>query len=107
MITLASLSLGERVRVHDRIGALSKQSKFRVALDFQWGQGPRSQLGVLVSMAYIEKRDDVYTVSGSRVSLDSIVYAFLSGESAESIAQGPVIASLVSGGGGNALFGVR
>jgi len=36
---------------------------------------------------YVERRDDAYAVTGSRVSLDSIVYAFLSGESAESIAQ--------------------
>ena len=37
--------------------------------------------------AYSEQRDGVYMVSGTRVSLDSIVYAFLSGQSAESIAQ--------------------
>jgi len=36
---------------------------------------------------YIEKHDDGYWVLRSRVSLDSIVYAFLSGDSAESIAQ--------------------
>jgi len=40
-----------------------------------------------MSDAYIEQRDGVYIVSGSRVSLDSIVYAFLSGQSAEAIAQ--------------------
>jgi hypothetical protein len=40
-----------------------------------------------MSSDYIERRDDGYAVSGTRVSLDSIVYAFLSGESAESIAQ--------------------
>ena len=37
--------------------------------------------------AYIEQRDDAYMVAGTRVSLDSIVYAFLSGQSAEAIAQ--------------------
>ncbi len=37
--------------------------------------------------AYIEQRDSVYVVAGTRVSLDSIVYAFLSGQSAEAIAQ--------------------
>jgi uncharacterized protein (DUF433 family) len=37
--------------------------------------------------AYVEQRDGVYLVSGSRVSLDSIVYAFVSGQSAETIAQ--------------------
>jgi hypothetical protein len=42
--------------------------------------------------AYIEQRDDVYLVAGSRVSLDSIVSAFWSGQSAEAIAQAfPVI----------------
>ena len=40
-----------------------------------------------MSDAYIEQRDGVYIVAGSRVSLDSIVYAFLSGQSAEAIAQ--------------------
>lgn len=40
-----------------------------------------------MSNAYIEDRDGVYMVSGTRVSLDSIVYAFLCGQSAESIAQ--------------------
>ena len=40
-----------------------------------------------MSDAYIEQRDGVYMVSESRVSLDSIVYAFLSGQSAEAIAQ--------------------
>ena len=37
--------------------------------------------------AYIEQRDGLYNVAGTRVSLDSIVYAFLSGQSAEAIAQ--------------------
>ena len=36
---------------------------------------------------YVERRDDGYWVAGSRVSLDSIVYSFLNGQSAESIAQ--------------------
>ncbi|MEM4847380.1 MAG: DUF433 domain-containing protein [Thermosphaera sp.] len=36
---------------------------------------------------YVEQRDGDYWISGSRVSLDSIVYAFLNGQSAESIAQ--------------------
>jgi uncharacterized protein (DUF433 family) len=36
---------------------------------------------------YIEQRDDGYWITRSRVSLDSIVYAFLNGDSAESIAQ--------------------
>jgi uncharacterized protein (DUF433 family) len=40
-----------------------------------------------MSSDYVERREDGYAVTGSRVSLDSIVYAFVSGESAESIAQ--------------------
>jgi uncharacterized protein (DUF433 family) len=36
---------------------------------------------------YVEKRDGGYWIAGSRISLDSVVYAFLSGQSAESIAQ--------------------
>ena len=40
-----------------------------------------------MSATYIEQRDDVYMVAGTRVSLDSIVYAFLDGQSAEAIAQ--------------------
>jgi hypothetical protein len=40
-----------------------------------------------MSDGYIEQHDGVYVVAGTRVSLDSIVYAFLSGQSAEAIAQ--------------------
>ena len=40
-----------------------------------------------MSTRYVEQSDGVYRVSGTRVSLDSIVYAFLSGQSAEGIAQ--------------------
>jgi uncharacterized protein (DUF433 family) len=40
-----------------------------------------------MSDAYIEQHDGVYVVAGTRVSLDSIVYAFVSGQSAEAIAQ--------------------
>jgi uncharacterized protein (DUF433 family) len=36
---------------------------------------------------YVEQREDVYWVAGTRVSLDSIVYAFLDGQTVESIAQ--------------------
>ncbi|MDP2935849.1 MAG: DUF433 domain-containing protein, partial [Dehalococcoidia bacterium] len=36
---------------------------------------------------YVEQRDRGYWVAGTRVSLDSIVYAFLGGQTAESIAQ--------------------
>jgi uncharacterized protein (DUF433 family) len=34
---------------------------------------------------YVEKVEDAYRVAGSRVSLDSVVYAFLGGQSPESI----------------------
>jgi uncharacterized protein (DUF433 family) len=34
---------------------------------------------------YVEKRDNQYYISGTRVSLDSVVYAFLRGESPEGI----------------------
>lgn len=36
---------------------------------------------------YVEKIDDFYRLVGSRVSLDSIVYAYWRGQTAESIAQ--------------------
>ena len=42
---------------------------------------------IAVRDAYIEQRDGVYVVAGTRVSLDSVVYAFLEGQSAEAIAQ--------------------
>ena len=42
---------------------------------------------------YVEKHDAGYWITGTRVSLDSIVYAFLQGQTAESIAQSfPVLA---------------
>jgi len=37
--------------------------------------------------ASVEMRDGAYRVAGTRVSLDSIVYAFIAGQSAETIAQ--------------------
>ena len=40
-----------------------------------------------MSREYVEKRDAGYYIQGSRVSLDSIVYAFLDGASPESILQ--------------------
>lgn len=44
--------------------------------------------------AYIEQRDGAYVVAGTRVSLDSIAYAFLEGQSAEAIAQAFPVLSL-------------
>jgi hypothetical protein len=40
-----------------------------------------------MSDAYIEDHDGVYVVAGDSGTLDSIVYAFLSGQSAEAIVQ--------------------
>lgn len=40
-----------------------------------------------MSEQYIEQRDGGYWVAGTRVSLDSIVYAFWGGQTAEAIAQ--------------------
>ena len=40
-----------------------------------------------MSKAYIEQRDGNYYVSGTRVSLDSLVHAFRRGESPETICQ--------------------
>ena len=36
---------------------------------------------------YVQKLHDVYRITGTRVSLDSIVYAWWAGQSAETIAQ--------------------
>jgi uncharacterized protein (DUF433 family) len=43
---------------------------------------------------YIEKRDGGYWVAGTRVSLDSVVYAFLRGAAPEIIAQSYPVLSL-------------
>lgn len=42
---------------------------------------------VLAPKSYVEYRNDVYWVEGTRISLDSIVYAFQKGLSPESIVQ--------------------
>jgi uncharacterized protein (DUF433 family) len=47
-----------------------------------------------VSSTYVEQRDGSYWVTDTRLSLDSIVYGFLSGQSAESIAQAFPVLSL-------------
>lgn len=43
---------------------------------------------------YVEKRDEGYSIAGTRISLDSIVYSFLNGESPEAIAQNFPLLSL-------------
>ena len=40
-----------------------------------------------MSDTYVELRDGCYRLAGTRVSLDSVVYAFLDGQTAETIAQ--------------------
>lgn len=44
--------------------------------------------------SYVDQRNGVYRVAGTRVSLDSIVYAFLDGQTAEGIAQAFPVLSL-------------
>ena len=40
----------------------------------------------MLSEAYVEKTEGAYRIAGTRISLDSVVYDFLSGLSPESIA---------------------
>ena len=47
-----------------------------------------------MNKAYVEWRDEGYWIANSRVSLDTIVYAFLDGQSPESIAQSLPILTL-------------
>jgi uncharacterized protein (DUF433 family) len=47
-----------------------------------------------VSKDYVEYRDDGYWIARTRVSLDSVVYAFLRGSSPESIAESFPVLSL-------------
>jgi uncharacterized protein (DUF433 family) len=44
-------------------------------------------MSVVAAKSYIEFRNDAYWIEGTRISLDSIVYAFQSGASPESIMQ--------------------
>jgi uncharacterized protein (DUF433 family) len=44
-------------------------------------------MSVVSAKSYIEYRNDAYWVEGTRISLDSVVYAFLNGLSPESIVQ--------------------
>jgi len=47
-----------------------------------------------MTSAYVDRHDGTYKVAGTRVSLDSIVYAFVSGQSAETIAQAFLVLTL-------------
>lgn len=42
---------------------------------------------IVTAKEYVEQREGCYRIVGKRVSLDSIVYAFLTGQSPESIVQ--------------------
>jgi uncharacterized protein (DUF433 family) len=44
-------------------------------------------MSVIITKSYVEYRNDAYWITGTRVSLDSIVYAFNQGLSPESIVQ--------------------
>ena len=46
------------------------------------------------SKQYIEQNNEKYTILGTRISLDSILYGFLNGESPETIAQNFPLLSL-------------
>jgi hypothetical protein len=43
---------------------------------------------------YVEQRDEGYWVEGTRISLDSVIYSFLNGDSPENIAQNFPLLSL-------------
>ena len=44
-------------------------------------------MAVSVTKPYVEQRNEGYWIIGTRISLDSVVYAFLNGKSPESIVQ--------------------
>ncbi|MBW4670833.1 MAG: DUF433 domain-containing protein [Cyanomargarita calcarea GSE-NOS-MK-12-04C] len=44
-------------------------------------------MAVVAAKSYVEYRNDAYWVEGTRISLDSVVYAFQKGLSPESIVQ--------------------
>ncbi len=48
----------------------------------------------ILAKPYIEQRDTGYWIEGTRISLDSVVYSFLNGESPEGIAQNFPLLSL-------------
>lgn len=51
-------------------------------------------LAPIVAKPYVEQRNEGYWIGGTRISLDSVVYAFLNGESPESTAQNFPLLSL-------------
>jgi uncharacterized protein (DUF433 family) len=64
-------------------------TKFEIVVDERGFDGSPEDildLGTAMLREYVEKRNDGYYVRGTRVSLDSVVYAFLRGESSDGIA---------------------
>jgi uncharacterized protein (DUF433 family) len=55
---------------------------WRSVAKWRWVEGDSG-----MSRQYVEQRDGGYWIVGTRVSLDSVVYAFLEGQTAENIAQ--------------------
>jgi uncharacterized protein (DUF433 family) len=51
-------------------------------------------LAPIPTKQYVEQRDKGYWIVGTRISLDSVIYSFLNGESPESIAQNFPLLSL-------------
>ncbi len=51
-------------------------------------------LAPILTKPYVEQRNTGYWIEGTRISLDSVVYSFLNGESPESIAQNFPLLSL-------------
>jgi len=47
-----------------------------------------------LAKSYVEQRNEGYWIEGTRISLDSVVYSFLNGESPESIVQNFPLLSL-------------
>jgi hypothetical protein len=52
------------------------------------------KLTSILSKTYVEQRDQGYWLKETRISLDSVVYSFLNGDSPESIAQNFPLLSL-------------
>jgi uncharacterized protein (DUF433 family) len=51
------------------------------------GEKEKDQKGKVMSQEYVEKVNGCYRLAGTRVSLDSLIYAFRSGDTAETIAR--------------------
>jgi uncharacterized protein (DUF433 family) len=75
----------------------SNQSSFYLsptAIITAAASGSNSMTAPTLVRQYIEKRDRGYWIEGTRISLDSVVYSFLNGESPESISQNFPLLSL-------------